>query len=143
MAADAEAGAHDAVRQRLADQELLRALAGLVVIVDDVVVGGLEAIEFLGLAADRERREQHVVAWSRRRRRLFLAGIQHLEGIAGLHLALEIDVVGIDADHVVDHRARNLVAQRGLVDALVEPHAGAVVLLVVAGLGDLRVFDRC
>ena len=46
---------------RLAHQELLRALAGLVVVVDDAVVGGLEAIEPLGLAADRQRREQHVV----------------------------------------------------------------------------------
>ena len=39
MTAHAEAGAHDAVGDRLADQELLRALSGLVVIVDDVVVG--------------------------------------------------------------------------------------------------------
>ena len=53
MVAGAEARAHDAVGHRLAHQELLRALAGLVVVVDDAVVGGLEAIEFLGLAADR------------------------------------------------------------------------------------------
>ena len=46
---------------RLAHQELLRALAGLVVVVDDAVVGRLEAVEFLGLAADGERREQHFV----------------------------------------------------------------------------------
>ena len=34
----------------------------------------------------------------------------------------------------VDHRLRNVVAQRGLVDALVEPHALAVVVLFVAGV---------
>ena len=45
---------------RLAHQELLRALAGLVVVVDDAVVGGLVAIELLGFAAGGERREQHV-----------------------------------------------------------------------------------
>ena len=46
---------------RLAHQELLRALAGLVVVVDDAVVGRQIAIELLGLAADGQRREQHVV----------------------------------------------------------------------------------
>ena len=52
MAAAAEAGAHDGVVDGLAHQELLRALAGLVIVVDDAVVGGLEAVVFLGLAAD-------------------------------------------------------------------------------------------
>src|SRR6266576_315131 len=42
MAASAEARAHDRVVDGFADQELLRALAGLVVIVDHGVVGGLE-----------------------------------------------------------------------------------------------------
>ena len=60
-----------------------------------------------------------------------LAGEQDLERVAGLHAALEIDVVRIDADEVFDQRARHLVAQRGLVDALIEPHAAAVVLLVL------------
>ena len=62
MAAQAEAGAHDAGEHRLADQELLRALAGLVVVVDQAVVRRLEAIEFLRLAADGEGGKQHVVA---------------------------------------------------------------------------------
>src|SRR5215218_544757 len=51
MIAGAEAGPHDAGGDRLADQELLRALSGLVVVIDDAVVGGLEAIVFLELAA--------------------------------------------------------------------------------------------
>ena len=63
--------------------------------------------------------------------------IEHVEGVAGLHLALEVDVVGIDADHVLDDRRRHLVAQRGLIDALVEPHPGAVVIVIVAGVGRL------
>ncbi len=57
----AEAGAHHRVVDRLADEELLRALAGLVIVVDDAVVGRLEAVVFLGLAADRQRGEQHLV----------------------------------------------------------------------------------
>src|SRR5581483_9752752 len=52
MAAAAEAGAHDGGVDGLADQELLRALAGLVVVVDHRIVGSLEAVIFLGLAAD-------------------------------------------------------------------------------------------
>ncbi len=120
--------AHDAFGHRLAHQELLRALAGFVVVIDQPVVRRLEAIEFLGLAADGERREQHVVAVVGDRR-FFLAGVEHFEGIAGLHLALEIDVVGVDADQFVDDRARNLIAHRGLVDALIEPHAGGVVVV--------------
>ena len=134
MIARAEARAHDAVGDRLAHQELLRALAGLVVVVDDVVVGRLVAIELACLAAGRQRGEQHV-ALAAVVDVLVLAGEQHLERIAGLNLALEIDVVGVDADQIVDHRARHLVAQRGLVDALVEPHALAVVLLVVVRAG--------
>jgi len=69
----------------------------------------LVAVEFSGLAAGGQQSEQHVrlgvVA-----RVLVLAGVQHLEGIAGLDLALEVDVVGIDADEVVDHRARHVIA---------------------------------
>ncbi len=134
MAAAAEAGAHDGVVDGLPDQELLRALAGLVVVVDDAVVGALVAVVFLGLAADRERGEQHVVLLGRRHALVF-AGVEHVEGIARLHLALEIDVVGVDLDHVVDDRHRHLVAHRGLVDALVEPHAGAVVVVIVVAVG--------
>ncbi len=103
-------GRHDAVGERLAHQELLRALAGLVVVVDDVVVGRLVAVELPRLAAGRQRREQDV-ALAVVAGVLVLAGIQDLERIAGLHLALEVDVVGVDADEVVDHRPRHLVAQ--------------------------------
>ena len=132
MAAAAEARSHDGVVDGLAHQELLRALAGLVVVIDDGVVGGLEAVVFLGLAADRERGEQHLGLFGDGGAFVF-AGIEHVEGVAGLHLALEVDVVGIDADHVLDDGRRHLVAQRGLVDALIEPHAGPVVIVVVAG----------
>ena len=66
------------------------------------------------------------------------AGVEHVEGIARLHLALEIDVVGVDLDHVLDDAARHLVAHRGLVDALVEPHAGAVIVVIVVAVGVRR-----
>ena len=141
MAAAAEAGAHDRVVDGLAHQELLRALAGLVIVVDDAVVGGLEAVVFLGFAADGERGIQHLALFGDVGA-FVLAGIEHVEGVARLHLALEVDVVGVDADHVVDDRHRHLVAQRGLVDALVEPDAAAVVIIVVVvalavgGVGD-------
>src|SRR5207253_7279753 len=62
MAAEAEARAHDAGADRLAHQELLRALAALVVVVDHAVVARLETVEALGLAADRERGEQDLAA---------------------------------------------------------------------------------
>ena len=91
VAAQAEAGAHHAFSDRLAHQELLRALAGFVVVVDDAVVRGLETIELLGLAAERECSKQHVAAVVGFLP-FFLAGKEHLERIARLHLALEIDV---------------------------------------------------
>ena len=144
MAATAEAGAHDRVVDGLADQELLRALAALVVVVDDGIVRGLEAVVFLGLAADGQRGEQHVVLLGDGGA-LVVAGEEHLERIAGLHLALEVDVVGVDLDHVVDDRGRHLVAHRGLINALIEPHAGAVVIIiVVAGVAvSATVFMLC
>ena len=58
MDAPAEAGADDAGGHRLAHQELLRALAFVVIVVDDAVVGGAEAVEALGDAAERERGEE-------------------------------------------------------------------------------------
>src|SRR5258706_12379673 len=60
MAAAAKARAHDRAVDRLAYQELLRALAGLVVEIDHRIVGSLEAIIFLGLAADGEGSKQHL-----------------------------------------------------------------------------------
>ena len=123
----AEPGAHDADGDRFAHQELLRALSGLVVIVVRAVVGGLIVIVPLGLAADRQRNVAHLVLAFV----VLVVRIEHVERIAGLHLALEVDVVGIDADHLLDHRGGNVVAQRRLVDALIEPHAAAVVVAVV------------
>src|SRR5256885_1696374 len=52
MAATAKARAHDRIVDRLAHQELLRALPGLVVVIDHGVVGGLETVILLGFAAD-------------------------------------------------------------------------------------------
>ena len=71
--------------ERLADQELLRALSGLVVVVDDAVVGGLEAVEFLGFAAVGEAGEHHVGLGVRSG--LVLAGIEHVEAVARRALA--------------------------------------------------------
>ena len=65
MVADAEAGPHDAGGHRLAHQELLRALSGLVVVVDDAVVGGLEAIVLALLAAGRAAQRTSRRSWRR------------------------------------------------------------------------------
>ncbi len=85
-------------------------------------------IIFLRLAADGERGVAHLVLAVA----VLIVGIEHVEGIARLHFALEVDIVGVDADQFLDHGIRHVVAQRGLVEALIEPHAGAVVLLVFA-----------
>src|SRR5262249_12566860 len=54
VAPRAEVRGHDALGERLAGQELLRAPAGLVVVVDDAVVGRLIAIKLAGFAGGRE-----------------------------------------------------------------------------------------
>src|SRR5262249_61367911 len=122
MVTPAEARRDVAVRDQLADQELLGALAALIVVVDEIVVAGLIAIEFSGLPARGQRGEQHlrlaVLVGI-----LVLAGEEDLEGIPGLDLALEVDIVGIDADEVVDHGARYVIAQPRLVDALIKPNS--------------------
>ncbi len=66
--------------------------------------------------------------------------VEDLEGIAGGDPALEIDVVAEDAHEVGDGLAGQLVLQRRLVEALVEPDAGAVVILflVLVACRDLR-----
>src|SRR5258706_12645162 len=88
MAAAAEARAHDRVVDGLAHQELLRALAGLVVEIDHRIVGGLEAIIFLGLATDGERSEQHLGFLGDGGAFVF-AGKEYVERVTGLYLALE------------------------------------------------------
>src|SRR5204862_8180994 len=116
--------------------EFLRAHAALVIIVVGAVVGGLEMVIALGVAADRERGIAHLVAAFA----ALVAGIQNVEAVAGQRFALEIDAVGEDADQLGNHRARHIVAQRGFVDALIEPHAGPVVgRSIVAGLGVLGI----
>src|SRR6266567_4501420 len=135
MVTPAEARRDVAVRDRLAYQEFLRALPALVVVVDEIVVAGLIAIEFSGFPTGGQQREQHL-------RFAVLAGIfvvagkQDLEGIAGLDPALEVDIVGIDAYEIVDHRARYVIAQPCLVDALIKSNSLAVVVVVAAGGGD-------
>ncbi len=140
MDAPAERRGLEADRDRLAHQEFLRAFAAIVIIVVLAVVGGAEVVVFLALAADGQRRIAHLMGAVA----VGVLGIEHVERVARLHFALEVDIVGIDADHFVDHRLRNVVAQRGLVQALIERHAAVrlIDVLVLARCGRYR-YRRC
>ena len=115
---------------RLADQEFARRSAVLVVIVDQAVVGRLEAIIFEHLIAHRHRREQQLGT------RIDVVGLgdERRDRIAGLGGALEVDVVDESANHFVDDRARQALLERGLVDALIEAHAAVVRLVRIGAL---------
>src|SRR3974390_2990906 len=128
MAADAEGGTHDAFGHRLADEKFLRALAVLVIVVDETVVWRLVTVEFLRLAADRERGVQHVVVRVGARLLLF-ACVEYFKGVARLHAPLKIDVVRINTDETFDNRLRHVVSQRRFIDALIETDAAALVLV--------------
>src|SRR5262249_45445450 len=110
MVAAAETGRDRAVRHGLAYQKLFGAFSGLVVVVDDVVVERLVAKEFSRLARSREQGIEDfrlaVVAGI-----LVVAGKEDFKGIAGRNLALKIDVVGINANEIVDDRTRHVIAQ--------------------------------
>src|SRR6516165_5249096 len=131
MVSASETGRDRALRHGLAYQKLFGAFSGLVIVVDDVVVERLVAKEFSRFTRSREQGIENFrlagVAGI-----LVVAGKEDFEGIAGLNLALKIDVIGINANEIVDDRTRNVVAQSRLVDALVESDALAVVLFVVA-----------
>ena len=127
MIAFAESRTHDADRHRFAHQELFRAFPGLVIIIVNAVVGGLIVVVALGLAADRQRNVAHFISVIG----VFIVRIQHVEGIARLHFALEVDVVRVDANQFLDNRRGHVVAQSRFVDALIEPHSAAIVFAAV------------
>ena len=94
MAAHAEARGQPGARDRRLQQRLLRAAAPLVIIVGLPVLGGV-AVERLGLAVEGELRiVQHLALGGRARERV---AVEHFERVVGLHLALEVDVIGKDA----------------------------------------------
>src|SRR3974390_878625 len=128
MAADAETGTHYAFGHRLADEKFLRALAVLVIVVDETIVRRLVTVEFLRLAADRERGEQHFVVRVGALLLLFSC-VEHFKGVARLYAPLKIDVVRIDTDEIFNNRLRYFVAQRRFIDALIETDPAALVLV--------------
>src|SRR4029079_15180093 len=97
MDAPAEAGTDNTDTHGLAHQELFGAASLLVIVVDDAVIAGSEAIEAFGHPAKGERREQNFglggVAILRIGER-----VEDLEGIAGRDAGLEVDVERKDAD---------------------------------------------
>src|SRR5680860_1323712 len=134
MAAIAEARGEAAAFDRIAHQELLGAVAVLVIVVDRVV-GGAEAIEFAVLAADGhggvEQLAHPAVAHA-------VVVEEHFKRVAGAGLLLEVDVVGVHAQQLEDDVGGELLFEGGLVEALIQGGAvgGALDLdLAVRGLG--------
>ena len=91
----------------------------------------------LGFAADRQRNVAHLVPAVV----ILVVRIEHVERIARQHFALEVDVVGVDADQFLDDRGGDIIAQRGFVDALIQPYAAAIVFaaFVPARLGKVGI----
>src|SRR4029078_1701660 len=115
MDTPAEAGTDGSDTHGLAPREVLGAGALLVIVVDDAVIAGAEAIEALGHPAKGECREQNFgiggVAVLRGGE-----GVERLEGVAGRDAGLEVDVESKDADELVDERRRDLLLERRLID---------------------------
>ena len=139
MAAIAEARAHDAVGNGLADQEFLERAALLVEEVDRAVVGRLETVDLAPLAAEIERGVEQFRPLGGVGPGLLVVGVEQVDPVARRDATLEVDVVAEDPDDILDRGAGHVVARTGLVEALVEPGAAALVLLVLAvggvGLG--------
>ena len=70
--------------------------------------------------------------------------MEDLERVAGADARLEVDVIGEDADELLDQRRRHLLLERGLVDRVVEPRhrAGIGLDLLLAHLGELAGRER-
>ena len=81
----------------LRTRNFFRALAAVVVVVNNIVIGGLVAIELSRLTTCREQAIQYfrpaAVAGV-----LIVAGEKNFKGIPGLDFALKIYVIGIDAN---------------------------------------------
>ena len=121
MAAVTETRAHDSVGDRLAHQELLQRAPALVEVVDAAVVGGLEAVDAARFAADGQRRVQDLGPLAASSAGFVVEGVDQLQRIARRDPALEIEVVGEDADQLLDRGFRHLLPHHRLVEALVEP----------------------
>ncbi len=56
--------------------------------------------------------------------------VERLEGIAAAHGSPKVDVIGENADELVDDRTRNFLFQRGLIKRIVKPHALRIIGIV-------------
>ena len=109
--AHTEAGREAGTLDRLAHQELLGAVAVLVVVVDDAVRRP-EAIEAARLALDRQGRVEQLARGAVLIVMILSDIEEHLEGIAGPDPLLVVGVVGVDAQQLLDHGFRDALAQR-------------------------------
>ena len=100
------------------------------VVVVDETVRGAEAIEAPRHAVDGHRGVEHLadaVAIVGRVRHVE----EHVEAVAGLHLLLEVDVIGMDPEQLEDGVGRNVLAHGRVIEARVE--RGALLLGAVLG----------
>ena len=114
-------------------RNFLQRAPGLVEELDAAVVA-LIAIDPPDLAADGQRRVEELGTLGRA---FLVLGVEDLEIVAVRDPALEIDVVAEDAHQLLDRLPRQLVLQRRLVEAVIEPDAallGVAVLAVGVGL---------
>ena len=111
-------------------------VAVLVIIVDGAVVGGAEAIEALGDPVEGQRGEQDFRVGG-----VAVAGVgqglEDLHRIAGRDARLEIDVIGENADELVDERFRDLLLEGGLVDGVVDLRQAAGGRRLRRGFGEI------
>lgn len=119
MAAHAEARFEDAVRNRVAQQELADALAVLVEIIDRAVFGVLEAVKArLRIAETGVDVEQFGILG-----RLTGAvgdGEEGFETVGRPQLRLEIDIAGEQLDDQRRHILGHAVGKRGAIDAVID-----------------------
>ena len=137
MLAHAEAGSQAGAGNGGAQQTFGGAAAGLVIVVGKAIIGSGEAIIGLGAAVELERGEKQNLSF--RRRAGDRVAVEHLEFIAGPHLALEVDIEGIHPHHLVDDVVGNALVQGRGIEARTNSRFGAILRCLgrIAGSGAL------
>ena len=105
MPAPAVARRQPGAVDRRAHQRLAHAFALFVEVADDTA-GQSESVDLKGDAAELQRRVDHVAGPRRSAAFVLVLLVDHVEGVAPLNVALEIDIERIGADQLGDDRRR-------------------------------------